>query len=105
MTEIQLQEDICRQLAKLGVWAFRVKAEHGVRRSNGPTAVPPGTPDIRVEAGWGGWLEVKLTGQLPSPKQLQWHTRARGCGSRVAIVHSVKEAVDTVLQWRRRAVW
>jgi hypothetical protein len=103
VTEIQLQEAICRQLAKLGIWAFRVKAEHGVRRSNGPTAVPPGTPDIRVEAGWGGWLEVKLVGELPNVKQLQWHARARGCGSRVAIVHSVKEAVDTVLRWRKCA--
>jgi hypothetical protein len=99
--ETQLQEKICRELGKLGVWAFRVKAEHGVRRSSGPTAAPPGTPDIRVEADWGGWLEVKLPGEQPSFKQVQWHARARGAGSKVAIVHSVKEAVDTALRWRR----
>ncbi len=92
--EIALQRAIVEALQAMGCWVFRVNSG----RSGKVWLAPEGTPDLCLPAL--GWMEVKLPGKKPSVAQEVWHKRAEREGIRVAVVHSVEEAVSTFLAWR-----
>jgi hypothetical protein len=99
-TETQVKREITSTLERFGVWVERIHTGmvpvggrwiHGART---------GTPDI-VVIDPAGWLEVKRPGEEPSPKQVDWHAKARKAGHRVETVHNAREALWVVMQWRK----
>jgi hypothetical protein len=98
--ETELQRAIKKALEALGVWVIRTQTSG----RTGPRSIAtgePGMPDLYAVGL--GWLEVKTeTGKL-SEDQRAWHARAQALGVRVAVVRSVKEAVEVVLSWRGEA--
>lgn len=96
MTEAQLQSRIVDALRSVGFWVIRT----GVSKKRGRAGTQsgePGMPDLWTPYGW---LEVKLPGESLSPKQVEWHAKARRHTVRVWTVDSVDEAVRTVLLWK-----
>ena len=67
---------------------------------------PAGTPDILLVLPGGrlGGLEVKRpkVGRV-SESQSEWHAKAAEHQVRVAVVRSVREAMQTVDEWRAGA--
>ena len=93
-SETELQKAILEALREIGCWVFRVNSG----RYGKVWLAPEGTPDLCLPAL--GWMEVKLPGRKPSVAQQVWHKRAENEGVRVAVVHSVTEAISTYLAWR-----
>lgn len=92
--ETKLQADIVEALHRIGAWVFRVNSG----RSGKVWLAPEGTPDLCLPAV--GWFEVKMPGKKPNVAQFCWHERAKKEGVRVAVVHSVAEAISVYLSWR-----
>ena len=94
----KLSKAIDKALKKCGFMVERVQTgEHRVRGGYLRCA-SNGTPD-RVVVGLG-WIEIKRPGEKLSDDQEDWHRRAIARGARVAVVRSVQEAVETVVEWR-----
>lgn len=85
--EAKLSRAIMSAIRARGGFVFKV---HG-----GPTMMA-GLPDI---AGvWNGhsiWVESKMPGNKPTPRQLYVHEQIRSAGGNVLVAYSVAE----VLQW------
>ncbi len=96
MGELQLQRQCVEEAGRVGIWCYLVRAEKGHGR--GEPAVEPGTPDI--DAPGIGRVEMKLSGETLSAKQVEWHRRAIAQGERVATCYSVSECVKTLVRWR-----
>ena len=91
-----------KAIARLGCIAWRVNS--GGRRGR-VTLAPAGTPDILGVLAPSGrlfGLEAKLPGGKPTEAQRAWHAAAIRDGVRVAVVHSVEEAIRTVTEWQRQ---
>jgi hypothetical protein len=102
VNESQVQDGIVDALTRVGIWAFRVRAEAKIR---GIPAAPPGTADIWTELGW---CEIKMRGRHLSHKQIEWHDKARRRGVRACVVYEdergpkelIIRAAKTILRWR-----
>jgi hypothetical protein len=92
------------------VWAWRANSGTIVLGKGAGKRVvrgsPAGTPDILLVLRDGRLcgLEVKrpVNGRL-SESQRDWHAKAGAHAVRVAVVRSVREAMQTVEQWRAGA--
>jgi len=102
-TETAISRSIRRALAAKGCRCIRIQS--GILRVQSGSAgrsyfvhcAEPGTPDLLViRAGVYTWLEVKRPGEEPTPEQCAWHLWARKQGLRVAVVHSIAEALRAV---------
>ena len=85
-----------KAIARLGCIAWRVNS--GGRRGR-VTLAKAGTPDILGVLAPSGrlfGLEAKLPGKKPTDVQRAWHETAIASGVRIAVVHSVAEAVEVV---------
>lgn len=109
--EAPIQAAILEYLAASGVWAWRVNSGATVvvdgKSRRMIKGAPAGTPDIRIEAPQhlAGYLEVKSpTGALTDTQRI-WHERAKAAGVRVAVVRSVKGAMDVLARWDGGKVW
>jgi hypothetical protein len=106
--ETALSKSIRKALAALGCWTIRIQSGVIPALYNGKKrfihCAEPGTPDVLV-LGPLGFLEIKTAKGKLSADQKRWHDRAAKLGVRVAVVRSVKEAVEVVSLWRadRRA--
>lgn len=98
--ESVLQADIVDALRSLGVWVIRTGVSSRRRFRRTPQSGEAGMPDLDLPGL--GRLEVKLPGEELDPDQLAWHARARAHRVRVATVHSVREALNAVNDWRRQ---
>lgn len=75
--------DACRAR---GAFVFKV---HG-----GPTMMA-GLPDITgVWRGQSVWIETKMPGNKPSPRQLYVHEQIRKSGGHVLVAYSVQEVME-----------
>lgn len=96
--ETELSRAIQDALESIGCLVVRVNS--GAARGAGGhymRLARAGTPDLWVcRLGWHGWIECKLPGEEPSPKQLAWHLAARASGARVEVVRSVEQALRVV---------
>jgi hypothetical protein len=106
--ETALSRSIRKALTSLGYWVERTPASKLETASGSYVHGPSkGTPDLLIVAPlWAyGWIEVKSPKGKLSEVQKQWHARAARAGVRVAVVRSVKEALEVVALWRadRRA--
>lgn len=91
-----------KALAALGIKAWRVNS--GGRRGR-VTLAKAGTPDILgvlAPTGRLFGLEAKMSGKKPTDAQRAWHESAIASGVRIAVVHSVAEAVEVVREWQRQ---
>jgi hypothetical protein len=106
MIETQAQDKVVDALTRLGVWAFRIRAEAKLR---GKPAAPPGTADIWTEYGW---LELKMRRGIVSPEQTEWHRVAMRHHVNSCIVYEgaegpkelIARSVKIVLEWRAEAM-
>jgi hypothetical protein len=101
MSETDLSRSIRKALKTLGVWCVRIQCgmARGWRDDGLMLLADKGTPDIWTPHGW---LECKTkTGRLTKDQKL-WHARASREGVRVATVTSIREALETVQQWREQ---
>jgi hypothetical protein len=106
MTETAISRSVRKALESLGYWVERVPAgKIETARGSWVHSVSKGCPDLLVIAPIYGWIEVKTAKGKLSADQKKWHERAAKAGVRVAVVRSVKEAVEIVALWRadRRA--
>jgi hypothetical protein len=104
MSETALSKSIRKGLAAIGVWTIRVQSGvieaipyKGKRRFI--HCAEPGTPDIFCPT-LSLWLEVKTPKGRLTPEQKKWHARAQREGIRVAVVHSLAEAIEAVRAWQ-----
>jgi hypothetical protein len=100
MSETALSRSIRLALSVAGFWCIRIgslKVKKGKRMIR---SGEPGVPDLMVQSPFG-WLEVKRPGEELSDDQKTWHAKAARAGVRVAVVRSVREAVEIVSLWRR----
>lgn len=91
-----------KAIARLGCIAWRVNS--GGRRGR-VTLAKAGTPDILGVLAPSGrlfGLEAKMPGKKPTEVQRAWHEAAIASGVRIAVVHSVAEAVEVVREWQRQ---
>lgn len=91
-----------KAIARLGCIAWRVNS--GGRRGR-VTLAKAGTPDILGVLAPSGrlfGLEAKMPGKKPTDVQRAWHETAIASGVRIAVVHSVAEAVEVVREWQRQ---
>jgi hypothetical protein len=102
MSETDLSRRIREALRQLGCWVVRQQSS-GRRGVRSVASGEPGLPDIQVLAPVHGFIEVKVPGGRLNANQELWHARARNAGLRVAVVHSVDEAVDVVMVWKKEA--
>jgi hypothetical protein len=101
MSETSLSKSIRLALNAAGFWCIRIgslKVKKGKRMIR---SGEPGVPDLAVLSPCTGWLEVKRPGEDLSDDQKTWHAKAARAGVRVAVVRSVREAVEVVSLWRR----
>jgi hypothetical protein len=102
--ETALSRSIRAALARVDCWTIRVQSGVIPAVYNGRKrfihCAEPGTPDL-ICLNPIGWLEVKTPNGKLSAEQKSWHARAAKAGVRVAVVHSVKEALEVVSLWRR----
>ena len=109
--ESDIQRDIIKALAKMGLWAIHVPNEGqlsgnqlarykqaAVLRANGLTR---GALDLIVMASGGrvGWLEVKKPGGVLKPAQIGFMARLDRLAIPCAAVCSVEDAVEAVRGW------
>jgi hypothetical protein len=97
--ETKLSRAIREQLTKCGFMVERIQSGKVKVRRGWMYLASKGTPDLHLVGL--GWLEVKRPGEEPDDEQLRWHAQARGRGARVAVVHSVAEAVELARVWRK----
>ena len=97
MSETDISRDIRKAIEAIGVPVERVQTGMVRVRGGWMHLANDGTPDLWTPLGW---LEVKRPGEEPDPEQKQWHARAEAWGVRVAVVTSVREAVDVVMRWK-----
>lgn len=98
MSETVLSRSIRETLNQLGYWIVRIPA--GSYNSHRVHVAEPGFPDLVVVAPVAGYLEVKDPGEDLNDNQQKWHAKAARAGIRVAVVRSVKEAIEVVSMWR-----
>ncbi len=103
MTETQLSHAIQQALAKCGFMVERIQSGKVKVKRAWMQLASEGTPDLHVVGV--GWLEVKVGKGKLSEAQECWHRRAIARGARVAVVRSVQEAVETVVEWRATPCW
>jgi len=108
MTEKQLHAAIVKLVKAFGLWPIHVPNE-GARDPREAAilrcmGVEPGTPDILVLGPRGSflWLEVKGPLGKLSPKQHEWHARAKELGHSVVVVQSLDAAAEEL---ERRFGW
>ena len=94
-----IQREIVDALERLGFLVIRLQS--GLVRFRGSFIhlAPKGTPDLMV-VGFG-FLECKTARGKLNADQVAWHKRAAELGERVAVVRSGRQAIETVLMWRR----
>lgn len=97
--ETELAKAIRDALAANRYWAIRVNSGAIHRGDMHMTLAPIGTPDICVVSPYG-WIEVKDQARVTAA-QRAWHEKARARGVRVAVAHSVEEAIATVRGWEK----
>jgi hypothetical protein len=104
VSETALSKSIRKGLTQLGIWVVRVqsgiieaKPYKGKKRFI--HCAEPGTPDLLCPS-LALWLEIKTPKGRLSPVQKQWHARAQREGVRVAVVHSLAEALEVVRFWQ-----
>lgn len=108
--ETKIVAAILAWLTAARVWAWRANSGTIVLGKGTNKRVvrgsPAGTPDILLVLPGGrlGGLEVKrpVNGRV-SESQLEWHAKAAEHEVRVAVVRSVREAMQTVEAWRAGA--
>lgn len=98
MKETELSKAIRDALDVLGVWHIRIQSGAIRVGQRFIKMGEPGVPDICLPAL--GWLEVKTKTGKVSDAQKAWHLRAAKENVKVAVVRSVKEAIDAVMSWR-----
>ena len=105
MKETELSKAIRDALTALGIWNLRIQAgmiQVGKRWIGLSEA---GTPDVCLPSydgkGNSAWLEIKTATGKVSDVQKAWHARAVKENVRVAVVRTVKEAIDTVTAWKK----
>jgi hypothetical protein len=105
MKETALSKSIRKALESIGCWVDRyqsgvIPALYGGKQRFIHCA-EKGSPDLIILSPVMGFIEVKTkTGRL-SDDQKAWHEKAAKAGVRVAVVRSVKEALEVVALWRR----
>jgi hypothetical protein len=66
-----------------------------------------GVPDICLAVPahnyHGLFIEMKLKGNAPTPKQKQWHAKLRGWGYCVKVCHDWIEASELIVRYTRGA--
>jgi hypothetical protein len=102
MKETDLSKSIREALHLAGYWTERVPAGK-VETASGSWmhSASKGCPDLLIVAPIYGWIEVKTAKGKLSDDQKAWHEKAAKAGVRVAVVRSVKEALEVVALWRR----
>lgn len=112
MTEKQLQGALLKLVKAFGLWPIHIPnegardpREAAILRAIG---VEPGTPDLIVLGPNGRVLWVEVKGPLGklSPKQHEWHQRARELGHDVIVVQSIDalaEVLETRFGWPKAA--
>lgn len=98
MSETALSKAIQQTLEGMGCLVIRVQS--GLLRLPGRVVrcAPKGTPDlcVLVDGGRTVWLEVKHGAGKASPEQLHMHSAMQEMGHEVAVVWSVKDAIDAI---------
>lgn len=94
--ETKIQRSIVETIEALGVPCERVQAGQHKVRGGYMHCASNGTPDLWTALGW---IEVKKPGEDLSEDQRKWHEAAKRFGVRVAVVHSVQDAVLVVKSW------
>lgn len=95
--ETELSKAIRDALATSRIWVIRINSGALKMGDRYITLAEPGTPDLWTPYGW---LEVKDKARVTAV-QRAWHERAARHGVRVAVVHSVSEALATVREWEK----
>jgi len=96
--ETKLSKAIRETLTLMGIWWIRLQSgKISLRHGGFMRLCENGCPDVWTPYGF---LEVKDLAQL-SADQRAWHSKAKSHNVNVAVVRSPKEALDTVLKWKR----
>lgn len=96
--ETKLSKSIRDALTLIGIWWIRLQAgKIPMKHGSFMLLCENGTPDIWTPHGF---LEVKDLAKL-SADQRAWHSKAKSHNVNVAVVRSPKDAIDTVLKWKR----
>jgi Holliday junction resolvase len=98
MSETDLQRSIMRGLCALGCMVVRVQSGSFRGAGGWVSGAKKGTPDLVVldRQARVTFVEVKTDEGEPSEAQREWHAQALALGHRVAVVRSVREAVEAV---------
>lgn len=100
-SESDLSRSVQKELVKLGAWVIRLNSGMAKRGARFIRLAEKGTPDLLVlqKGAAPGFLELKTDTGTVSEDQIAWHERARSFGINIAVVTSVKQAIETVKSW------
>ncbi len=98
-----IQRSILKALTSMGIYCDRLNSGSFKVNDRYVKGARKGTPDIfffLAPTGRACYFELKRPGEKPKPHQLKWHEDAREHGCRVAVVTSLREAIDIATNWR-----